>query len=635
MKSVEAVKLDARPSDQELDVSQERLSALIRATSDVVYTMSPDWREMRELIGRDFIADTSEPSVDWLEKYILPEEQEGVLAAIKRATDSRTIFQYEHRVVRVDGTVGWVLSRAIPILNDENKIIQWFGAATDITARKQVEQALLNSQRETERQRRLYEAILGNTPDLAYIFDPQHRFIYANEGLLKMWGKSGAEAFGKTCLELGYEPWHAAMHDREIDHVVATGQPLRGEVPFTGTFGRRIYDYIFVPVFGPDGSVEAVAGTTRDVTELREADRRKDEFLATLAHELRNPLAPLKTSLEIMRMQGASEAESVREIMQRQVNHLCRLVDDLLEISRITTGTFELRREPVELKTVVQNAIETSDPLIKAARHTLNVSMPGEELWVYGDPVRLSQIVANLLNNAARYTPHGGVVTVSVRREGAVALICVKDNGIGIAGEDLWRIFEMFGRATPSNGQSDSGLGIGLTLARRLAEMHGGTVEVRSEGANRGAEFIVRLPIEPGGAPLVPAHAANEAIAATMRILVVDDNRDAAVTLAILLKMLDAEVQTVHDGPAALEAYAAIDPDVVLLDIGLPGMGGYAIARALRERYPDKHATLVALTGWGQEEDRRRSREAGFSYHLVKPVDIDEIKQILTNILRP
>ncbi|MDY6983472.1 MAG: PAS domain-containing protein, partial [Pseudomonadota bacterium] len=263
---------------------------------------------------------------------------------------------------------------------------------------------------QSARQRRLYEAILSNTPDFAYIFDLQHRFIYANEGLLKMYGKQWDEVIGKTFFEVGYEAWHAEMHEREIDEVVATKRPVRGDIPFTGTHGRRVYDYIFVPVFGPHGEVEAVAGTTRDVTDIKEADRRKDEFLATLAHELRNPLAPIRNAVHVLAMtaQDNRQTKQVCEMVERQVNHMVRLVDDLMEISRISRGIIELRREHITLDSIVRSAVDTSTPLINGAKHKLVVALPEHPVMLYGDPVRLAQVIANLLNNAAKYTPRGG-----------------------------------------------------------------------------------------------------------------------------------------------------------------------------------------------------------------------------------
>jgi PAS domain S-box-containing protein len=475
---------------------------------------------------------------------------------------------------------------------------------------------------------------LSNTPDLVYVFDLDHRFTYANEALLRMWGRTREEALGRNCLELGYERWHAEMHDREIEQVIATRQPIRGEVPFTGTSGRRIYDYIFVPVLGPGGEVVAVAGTTRDVTERKQAEQAKDEFLATLSHELRNPLAPLRNSLQLLRLVGSRDATTARahEVMERQVNHLVRLVDDLLEMSRISRGAFELRKERVEVAAVVRNAIETSEPLIRAAGHLLSVSLPEESLWIDGDAVRLAQILANLLNNAARYTDDGGHLSVHARRQEATVVISVCDNGAGIPAEALPRLFEMFSRGDGSSGRGHGGLGIGLALARRLAEIHGGSIEARSEGPGKGSEFTVRLPLaaKPGSASC--ARGGPEPVLPQSRILVVDDNRDAADSLSMVLGLLGAEVRVACSGTEALEAFTSYDPAVVLLDIGMPGMDGYEVARRIRSRFPERRTAIVALTGWGQEADRRRAREAGFDHHLVKPAEIDALRELLASL---
>jgi PAS domain S-box-containing protein len=518
-----------------------------------------------------------------------------------------------------------------------------------MTEQRQIEAERERLVAESERMRRIYEAALSNTPDLVYVFDLEHRFVYANEALLAMWGRTREQALGKNCLELGYEPWHAAMHDREIEQVVATRQPIRGEVPFTGTQGRRIYDYIFAPVLGPGGEVVAIAGTTRDVTErqqaeqalreqaarVSEADRAKDEFLATLSHELRNPLAPLRNSLHFMRMSrdAAGPEAPVYEMMERQVNHLVRLVDDLLEMSRISRGTLALRRERVELAAIVRNALETSDPLMQAAGHRLEVSLPADPVWLEGDPVRLAQIVANLLDNAAKYTEDGGWISVRAHREGARASLSVRDNGIGIPPESVSHMFEMFSRGNPANGRGQGGLGIGLALARRLAEMHGGTLGAVSEGPGRGSEFTLQLPL---AADQVSApNGATEAAAAAVpqqRILVVDDNRDAADSLSMVLKFLGADVRVARDGRQALEEFDAYDPAVVLLDIGMPGMDGYEVARRIRRRFPERRASIVALTGWGQEKDRRMAQEAGFDHHLIKPAEIGALQALLASI---
>jgi len=361
------------------------------------------------------------------------------------------------------------------------------------------------------RQRRLYEAILTNTPDLAYIFDLQHRFIYANDGLLKMWGKTSAQALGKTCLELGYEPWHAAMHDHEIDQVVATRQPVRGEVPFEGAFGRRIYDYIFVPVIGADGEVEAVAGTTRDVTEqhetrlelrrlateLAEADRRKTEFLAVLAHELRNPLAPISNAVHVLRSapDRANVVRASAEIMQRQLGHLVRLVNDLIDVSRITSGNIELRCERVVLTDVLAHAVEACRPTLAAARQTLKFELPDEPLPLEADPVRLSQVFCNLLNNASKYSGPESPIHLGASRDGDEVRITVRDEGIGIPGDKLEDIFHMFTQVDARLDSARSGLGVGLALVRTLVNLHGGRIHASSAGPGQGSEFELRLPL--------------------------------------------------------------------------------------------------------------------------------------------
>jgi PAS domain S-box-containing protein len=616
-----------------------RFRALVTATSDVVYRMSPDWSEMYRLDGRDFIQDTHEPSRTWMDTYIHPEDRSRVQDAIERAIRSRSRFELEHRVLRPDGTLAWTFSRAIPLLDDAQEIIEWVGTATDVTAQKAAEQR-------ASAQRRLYEAILTNTPDLAYVFDLQHRFIYANEGLLRMWGKSWDEAIGKSCLELGYEPWHAAMHDREIEQVVATKQPVRGVVPFDGTFGRRMYDYLFVPVFNSAGEVEAVAGTTRDVTEQKQfadelklaqeklavalsaahmEDRRKDEFLAMLAHELRNPLAPIRNAAELLKLVEVSDprGRNARDIIERQVRHMVHLVDDLMDVSRITLGRITLRDDDVSLRSVLTDAIETGGPAIEALNHTLHVQMPAETMTLRGDATRLSQIFQNLLNNAAKYTPPGGHIHVCAERQGGDVRVSVKDTGIGIPADSHDRIFELFTRLHTEEFTSSRGLGIGLALAKQLVELHGGRLQVASDGAGKGSEFSVFLPLEQRPHAYVPAPA-DDGVAKVVeqrRVLVVDDNQDAAESLTMLLQSMGCVAQTTLNGHDALATAPRFKPDVILLDIGMPDLNGYEVARQLREMPELRHVMLVALTGWGQPEDKRRAAEAGFDQHLTKPVD--------------
>lgn len=378
-----------------------------------------------------------------------------------------------------------------------------------------------------------------------------------------------------------------------------------------------------------------LAERLRSEAQLREADQRKDEFLAILAHELRNPLAPIRNSLHILKLTAGEDSTAGRlhEMMERQVNHMVRLVDDLMEVSRITRGKIELRTERVEVASVVQNAVETSRPLIEGANHDLTVELPSEPLTVDADPVRLAQVFANLLNNAAKYTDTSGKIWLTLVREGDQAIVSVRDNGTGIPPEMLPRVFELFTQVDPKAGRAQSGLGIGLTLVKRLAEMHGATVEARSEGLGKGSEFIVRLPLANG----VPAtgthrHGPLGSLRKLRRILVVDDNRDAAISLGMLLKLLGAEVQIEHSGAAALEAVKTYRPAVVLLDISMPDMDGYEVARRIRKQPELRHLTLIALSGRGQREDRRLSELAGFDSHLVKPADIGALETLLVSL---
>jgi PAS domain S-box-containing protein len=368
--------------------------------------------------------------------------------------------------------------------------------------------------------------------------------------------------------------------------------------------------------------------------ELRRADRLKDEFLAMLAHELRNPLAPIRNALHLIHLAGATLAPALADnfdIIERQVTYLVRLVDDLLDVSRISQGKIQLRREPVDLGEVVTRAVESSRPLIDARGHQFAVRLPAQALTVLGDMVRLVQVLANLLNNAAKYTPEGGQIELDVEASanGREVAVRVRDTGMGIPPEILPRLFEPFTQSERTLDRAEGGLGIGLTLVRRLVGMHGGTVQAHSAGPGLGSEFVVRLPVVVGEA-VVPASPPNQTgPARRRRVLVVDDNEDAAVTLARLLDAMGHDVHTAHAGPEVLEAAEVYRPEVILLDIGLPGMDGYEVGRRLRADQRFDGCLLVALTGYGSPEDRERSQAAGFNVHMVKPVDLDALKALL------
>jgi CheY-like chemotaxis protein len=355
-----------------------------------------------------------------------------------------------------------------------------------------------------------------------------------------------------------------------------------------------------------------------------------------LAHELRNPLAPIRNALHIIRVKAPPQPQLAwaRDLIERQLLQLNRLVDDLLDVSRITKGKIELRKERLELRTVMTSAIEASRPIIHTFGHRLAVKLPEESVCIDGDLTRLAQVLSNLLNNAAKYTPSGGDIAISADIVRDAVLIRVRDNGIGMSPEMIPHIFEMFTQVDSSLERAQGGLGIGLTLVRLLVELHGGSVEARSEGLGAGSEFIVRLPLYGGPNPRRNMQNINVAESrgsfTQRRILVVDDNSDAAESLSILLQLAGSEVHTSHDGIEALEAVTRVSPDVVILDIGLPGMNGYDVARRIREEHGDR-ILLIALTGWGQEEDRRKSEAAGFDHHLTKPIGLDALREVLLN----
>lgn len=369
---------------------------------------------------------------------------------------------------------------------------------------------------------------------------------------------------------------------------------------------------------------------------LREANRHKDEFLALLAHELRNPLAPIRNALQVMKLAGDNPtvvAES-RGLMERQLHHMIRLIDDLMDVSRIARGKVELCKERLELASVVGSAVETSRPLIEAGGHRLTISVPPEPVFLDADRVRLAQVIANLLNNSAKYTDQGGQIWITARREGVHAVVSVRDTGVGIPTDMLPKVFEMFTQLDQPPGRAQGGIGIGLSLVRSLVQIHGGSVEARSEGPGRGSEFVIRLPLAVSNrlAEKVTPEPRAAATLSTQRILVVDDNRDAGDSLGMLLRLLGAQVHVVYDGPAALAALEAYRPAVILMDIGMPGMDGYEVARLIRQQPRFQNITLIALTGWGQEKDRARTRDEGFDYHLVKPADINALQALLVSL---
>jgi signal transduction histidine kinase/DNA-binding response OmpR family regulator len=434
-------------------------------------------------------------------------------------------------------------------------------------------------------------------------------------------------------LAVPYPPSACAGEDdeRELLHsaillpLQARGRTLGALTMAQGRSGRRFTADDRALADDLAGRAAVALDNARLYRNVQEADRHKNEFLSMLAHELRNPLAPIRNAVQVLRLCGGdpSKTSSVHDLIERQVQQLVRLVDDLLDLSRITRGKIRLQTEVVDVATVVASAVETSRPLLDARKHHFSVSLPAEPVHVLADPVRLAQVLANLLNNAAKYTEEGGRIWLIGEREGNEVVLRVRDTGVGIPAEMLSSVFDLFTQVDRSLDRSQGGLGIGLTLVHRLVEMHGGRVEAFSAGTNQGSEFVVRLPVLTGITPVPTTNGAPKPVTKTRccRVLIVDDNTDGAESLAMVLRLAGHDVRISGDGPAGLEMARIFHPEVVLLDIGLPGMDGYEVARRLQDEGISPRPLLVALTGYGQEDDLRRSRDAGFDHHLVKPAD--------------
>ena len=503
-------------------------------------------------------------------------------------------------------------------------------------SKKREEAALADA----ESQRAHLHALFLQAPaSIAIVRGPHHVFELANPrfesliGVSWLRGRPGREVLPDAAARGTWEL---------LDGVVQKNEPFIG-TEYPDLFGRagRYFNFVAQPTRDAQGKPLGAMVHVVDVTDtvlaqrkseafartLQDQDRSKDEFLAMLGHELRNPLAPILTALHVMRLRSSTEStERERAIIERQVNHLTRLVDDLLDVSRATMGKIDLRREPLEVSAAVARAVEVAAPLLQSKSHHLSVKVPGAGLLVAGDPVRLSQVIANLLHNAAKYTDDGGQIEVEAHHEGASVCITVKDNGRGIAPERLGSMFELFVQGDQPVDRSQGGLGVGLTLVRSLVQLHGGDVEARSGGPGTGSQFTVRLPAladRRTAQPVSPGEPAG--VPTRRRILVVDDNRDAAEMLAQVLTHAGHEVREEHDGLAALIAAAQFKPQVIVLDLGLPGLDGFEVARRIRADMQGESPRIVALTGYGQESDRRRTAEVGIDLHLVKPVDIDAL----------
>jgi two-component system CheB/CheR fusion protein len=522
----------------------------------------------------------------------------------------------------------------------------------DRASQRQALQTASTSLRESEeRFRHMAEAM----PQILYATDAAGKIQYINDRWRDYTGLSGhstrdyARVIPAEDLENVEAAWRQAH---------ATGRPLEIEFRLRRHSDGALRWFLMraLPIHdsgGSGASLRGWIGTATDIhdqkraaEELRSADRRKDEFLANLAHELRNPLAPIRNAVQLLYLKDPpdSDIRTARDIIDRQAQHLVRLVDDLLDVSRLTLGKVTLRREPVEVAQLIATAVESARPLLDASGHALTAELCPEPLRIHVDPTRLSQVLTNLLNNAAKYTPRGGSIAVRASRERGNAVIRVRDNGIGIPPDMLGRVFEPFMQIKSAADVPQDGLGVGLALARRLIDMHGGSISAHSGGNGRGSEFIVRLPLhladraaDSAAADAVDAAAPPQPQPqpglANRRILIVDDNRDGADSLSMLLELLHCNVRTAYDGRAAIETARSFAPEAVLLDIGMPRIDGYEVCRLIRQEPWGARTAIIALTGWGQEADRRRTSETGFDAHLVKPVHPDAAVKLLTELI--
>ena len=571
-----------------------------------------------ELLRRTFaeITHPEDLEADWVEARRL---REGAITRSSR----------EKRYVHKNGAPVWVLVTASLVRDAEGRPRHFISIIQDINDRKRIEAALRESE---ERFRRVAEA----APVKIWMSGPDMGCVWFNQRWLRFVGRSMAQ-------EVGFG-WAENVHPDDLERTLATYRAaFTARQTFAMEYRLRRNDGVYrwmldqgLPRHGPSGDFAGYIGSCTDIDDrrryeetLKSADRRKDEFLATLAHELRTPLSPIRTGLHVLqRVPGDSpEAQRTRAMIDRQIDQLVHLVDDLLDVARVSQGKIALRLTRLLSRDLVSAAVEVCRPEIDRRRHTLTISISDEPLFIEGDQTRLTQVLVNLLTNAAKYTNPGGSIKVVLRRSDDQALFEVSDSGVGIAPEVLPTIWDLFTQVRDTLEKAQGGLGIGLSLVRKLVELHGGTVAAHSPGVGQGATFCVHLPLVAAPEAIAaPATRTRASLTAPgRRVLVVDDSRDAAETLALLVELSGHEARVAYDGPSALEIARGFQPQVVLLDIGLPGMSGYDVARAVRADPRLRSALLVAVTGWGADEDRRRSREAGFDLHLTKPTDAAEL----------
>jgi PAS domain S-box-containing protein len=543
----------------------------------------------------------------------------------------------------------WMRCIYAPVVDQEGKVGSFVAAVIDITEKKHAERELQRLLQAVEAEKERLSLVLRSINDEVWFVDSQGQITLVNASALQEFEHANAPGVevGDLVRNLlilradgSVRPSHETPLSRALAGEVIVGEEEIVQTPRAGELRHR--EVYATPVRDHGGQIVGAVAVVRDITQhkraqatLRDADRRKDEFIATLSHELRNPLAPIRTAAKIIAAPQLSptQLQRAQSIIERQVTHMALLLDDLLDIARITQGKLQIKKEPVTLFDVVDAAVEAARPMIDGKNHHLAVSLPPEPVVLDADPLRLSQILSNLLTNAAKYSDPGGHIEIAAVARDDTLTLSVKDDGIGIAPESLAGIFDMFSQVEGVRGRSDGGLGIGLALVKGLTELHGGIIEARSAGLGHGSEFIVRLPLSPSY-PVTSTRAADPATPITRsRILIADDNRDAADSLSMLLELAGHEVRVAHHGRAAVSLAQAFRPHIALLDIGMPDLSGYEVAQALRREPWGQGIRLIALTGWGQEKDRRQALEAGFDHHLTKPIDPDQLEAFIASRL--
>ena len=634
---VGAVTIDVTPqrrADERLRLEQEQLRivtdtmsvGVARCSRDLTFLWVnrrfADWlgKQPEDVIGRPMLEVVGRDAMERFRPYV-----DRVLSGEE--------VRYERLVDYPGLGRKWIGGFFAPIRDGDGAPSGWVAVISDIDERKRSEEALRVAQEQLR-------VILDTIPVAVLRCSRDQTYEWVNAVYAGWFAKRPEEIIGRHIAAVLGEDAMPALRPY-VERVLA-GEQVRYER--LGSFeglGRRWISTTLTPMFDAEGRVDGWVGIAADVHDrktmeeaLREADRRKDEFLATLAHELRNPLAPIRNAIAILTKKGPLEPELVwsREVIERQVDQMSRLVDDLLDIARISRGKLELRKQRIPLRFVIDMALETSRPHINAAGHRLSVELPETPLVVDADPARLAQVFSNLLNNASKYTERGGCVSLTARIEGAEVAVCVSDTGIGFAPEAGPSLFEPFLQGDGAQERGSGGLGIGLTLVRGVVALHGGGVEARSAGPGLGAEFVVRLPLAPAGeGERQPQATPAAAPTSGLRVLVADDNRDAADSLQRILVLYGHDVRVAYDGRSAIELGESFAPQVAVLDIGMPGANGYEVARTLRARLGAR-IVLVALTGWGQDADRRRAMDAGFDRHLTKPVDPGTLHGLLSEV---